>query len=205
MEQYPRVGYGPCLEPENRMEHNQQEMVPYASRGGYKLSAALDKAGISVEGLLAADFGSSTGGFVDVLLRRDARRLYAIEISFGLLDWRLRNDPRVIVMERTDARTASLPEPVDLITADLGFTRQSEFIPHALTKIKPKGLIISLIKPQYELSGRELVQGRLTHDITDRVVHRVVDQTRQLGGNVIDVFPSEVKGHDPHTQAFFMI
>lgn len=187
------------------MDRNDQEMVTYASRGGYKLAAALDRAAVSVEGLLAADFGSSTGGFVDVLLRRGARRLYAIEIGFGLLDWRLRNDPRVIVMERADARTASLPEPVDLITADLGFTRQSEFIPHALTMIKPNGLIISLIKPQYEVSGRELLRGRLTQDITDRIVHRVVDKTQQLGGHVIDVFPSEVKGKDAKTQEFFMI
>lgn len=176
-----------------------------ASRGGNKLAAALDKSGVSVEGLVVADFGSSTGGFVDVLLQRGASRVYAVEIGFGLLDWRLRNDPRVTVMERTDARTATLPEQVDLITSDVGFTRQIEFIPHALTMIKPQGHIISLIKPQYEVSGRELVRGRLTQDLTDRVVHRVVDQIRSLGANVIEVFPSALIGKDAKMQEFFMI
>jgi len=187
------------------MDKSSQQTPRYASRGGNKLAAALDKSALSVEGLVVADFGSSTGGFVDALLQRGATRVYAVEIGFGLLDWQLRNEPRVIVMERTDARTAALPEPVDLITADIGFTRQSEFIPHALTMVKPEGYIISLIKPQYEVSGRELVRGRLTQDLTDRVVSRVVDQVRNLGGNVMEVFPSAVKGKDAKVQEFFMI
>lgn len=187
------------------MNRYPQKTTAYASRGGDKLVAALDKLGVSVEGLVVADFGSSTGGFVDVLLQRGASRVYAVEIGFGLLDWRLRNDPRVTVMERTDARTATLPEQVDLITADIGFTRQMDFIPHALALIKPTSLIISLIKPQYEVSGRELVRGRLTQDLTDRIVHRVVDQMHSLNADVIDVFPSAVKGKDAKMQEFFMI
>ncbi len=185
--------------------NNHPHKTAYASRGGDKLVAALDKCGVSVEGLTAADFGSSTGGFVDVLLQRGASRVYAVEIGAGLLDWRLRNDSRVTVMERTDARTAKLPELVDLITADIGFTRQGDFIPNALTMIKPEGLIISLIKPQYEVSGRELVRGRLTPDLADQLVERVVDQTRHLGAKVIEVFPSAVKGKDAKVQEFFMV
>ena len=127
-------------------------MAQYASRGGYKLEAALDKANISVDGLIVADLGASTGGFVDVLLHRGAIKAYAIEIGYGQLDWKLRNDPRVIVMERTDARKVKLPEEVQLITADVGFTKQIDFIPNALTFVKPRGFIISLIKPQYEVS-----------------------------------------------------
>lgn len=187
------------------MNRDPKKATAYASRGGNKLAAALDKSGVSVEGFVVADFGSSTGGFVDVLLQRGASRVYAVEIGFGLLDWRLRNDSRVTVMERTDARTATLPELVDLITADIGFTRQVDFIPPALTMIKPNGLIISLIKPQYEVSGRELVRGRLTQDLIDRIVNRVVDQSRHLGANVIEVFPSAVKGKDAKVQEFFMI
>jgi 23S rRNA (cytidine1920-2'-O)/16S rRNA (cytidine1409-2'-O)-methyltransferase len=181
------------------------QKTSYASRGGDKLVAALDKSGVSVQGFTVADFGSSTGGFVDVLLQRGASRVYAVEIGVGLLDWGLRNDPRVTVMERTDVRTVTLPELVDLITADAGFTRHVDFIPHALTMIKSNGLIISLIKPQYEVSGRELVRGRLTQDLTDRIVNRVVDQTRHLGATVIEVFPSAVKGKDAKVQEFFMI
>src|SRR5688572_7460078 len=110
--------------------NNHPQKTSYASRGGDRLVAALDQCGVSVEGLTVADFGSSTGGFVDVLLQRGASRVYAVEIGAGLLDWRLRNDSRVTVMERTDARTAKLPELVDLITADIGFTRQGDFTPN---------------------------------------------------------------------------
>jgi len=185
--------------------NNYPQQTAYASRGGDKLIAALDKSGVSVEGLTIADFGSSTGGFVDALLHRGASRVYAVEKGTGLLDWRLRNDPRVIVMERTDARTATLPERVDLISADIGFTRQAEFIPQALTLIKSNGLIISLIKPQYEVSGRQLVRGRLTEELSEQIVNRVVDETRQLGADVIDVFPSAIRGKDAKVQEFFMI
>lgn len=118
------------------MKHHEP---PLASRGGLKLEAALDAFDISVENLTAADLGSSTGGFVDVLLRRGARKVYAIEKGFGRLAWSLRNDPRVTVLERKDATAVVLPEPVDLITIDAGFTKQRQIVPHALSLLRPGG------------------------------------------------------------------
>jgi 23S rRNA (cytidine1920-2'-O)/16S rRNA (cytidine1409-2'-O)-methyltransferase len=180
-------------------------MSQYASRGGYKLEAALDKVGVSIDGWIVADLGASTGGFVDVLLHRGAMKVYAVEIGYGQLDWKLRNDPRVLVMERTDARKVELPEEIQLITADVGFTKQVEFIPNALTLIKSGGLIISLVKPQYEVSGRELVRGRLTDEVAQRILRRVSDQVRGLGAEVLDLFPSALKGKDAKVQEYFII
>lgn len=175
------------------------------SRGAHKLEAALDKVGVSVDGWTAADLGSSTGGFVDVLLRRGAKRVYAIEIGFGQIDWKLRNDPRVVVMERMDARTVQVPEAVELVTADVGFTKQSDFLPHALTLVKTGGLIVSLIKPQYEVSGRELVRGHLTEDVAQDVLRRVEDQVQELDADLLEIFPSALKGKDAKVQEYFMI
>lgn len=187
------------------MNKHSKNSISYASRGGNKLAAALDSSEVSVENLVVADFGSSTGGFVDVLLKRGASHVYAIEIGFGLLEWRLRNDQRVTVLERTDARSVELPEQVSLITADVGFTHQIDFIPNALKLIKPDGLIISLVKPQYEVSGRDLIRGRLTVELTNQIINRVKEQINSLGANVIDIFPSAVKGKDAKVQEFFMI
>jgi 23S rRNA (cytidine1920-2'-O)/16S rRNA (cytidine1409-2'-O)-methyltransferase len=180
-------------------------MSQYVSRGGDKLAAALDRTDISVQGSTAADFGSSTGGFVDVLLRRGACKVYAIEVGRGLLDWTLRNNPRVVVMEKTDAKTVDLPEQVDLITADVGFAKQVQFLPRALRFIQPTGSILSLVKPQYEVSGRELVRGRLTEDLVRRVLERVTDEVRQFDARVLDIWPSAIKGKDAKVQEYFML
>jgi 23S rRNA (cytidine1920-2'-O)/16S rRNA (cytidine1409-2'-O)-methyltransferase len=180
-------------------------MTQYVSRGAYKLESALATVGLSVDGWTVADLGSSTGGFVDVLIHSGAKKVYAIEKGFGQLDWKLRNDPRVIAMERTDARTVELPEKVELVTADVGFTKQAEFIPHALTLIKTTGLVISLIKPQYEVSGRDLIKGHLTEDVTQAVLRRIVDYIDELDAEVLDIFPSALKGKDAKVQEYFMI
>jgi 23S rRNA (cytidine1920-2'-O)/16S rRNA (cytidine1409-2'-O)-methyltransferase len=180
-------------------------MTQYVSRGAHKLESALATVGLSVDGWTVADLGSSTGGFVDVLIRSGAKKVYAIEKGFGQLDWKLRNDPRVIAMERMDARTVKLPEKVELVTADVGFTKQAEFIPHALTLIKTTGLVISLIKPQYEVSGRDLIKGHLTEDVIQAVLRRIVDHIDELDAEVLDIFPSALKGKDAKVQEYFMI
>ena len=180
-------------------------MSQYVSRGGDKLAAALDRMGMPVTDLTVADLGSSTGGFVDVLLQRGARKVYAVEIGFGVLDWHLRNDSRVEVMERTDARTVHVPLQVDLVTADVGFTKQSDFLPNALGFVKPGGHILSLVKPQYEASGRELVKGRLTDDVVRRILERVSTAAKKLDVTLLDLFPSAVKGKDAKVQEYFML
>jgi len=165
--------------------------------------AALDRVGVSVAGWMVADLGASAGGFVDILLSRGAKKIFAVEKGFGQLDWKLRNDPRVVVMERTDARTVEIPEKVELVTADVGFTKQAEFISHALTLVKSHGLIISLVKPQYEVSGRELIRGRLTEDVVQIVLSRVSEYVQKLDADVLDLFPSAVKGKDAKYKNFF--
>lgn len=129
---------------------------PLASRAGHKLAAALETFDISVDGATAADLGAASGGFVDVLLRRGARHVYAVEKGYGRLDWNLRNDNRVTVLERADATRVHLPEMCDIATIDVGFTRQTAILPHALELVRPGAPIVSLLKPQYEASGREL-------------------------------------------------
>jgi len=123
----------------------------YASRGGEKLAAALDAFEFSVEGLLCADFGAAAGGFTDCLLRRGAARVYAVDTGYGELAWRLRNDERVAVCERTNALHAECPEPVDLVTIDVAWTPQERIVPAALRWLRPAGRIVSLLKPHYEL------------------------------------------------------
>jgi 23S rRNA (cytidine1920-2'-O)/16S rRNA (cytidine1409-2'-O)-methyltransferase len=187
---------------------NHRDQYPgkrFASRGGLKLDAALAALELDVKGFVCADLGSATGGFVDVLLRRDASRVYAVEKGFGLLDWRLRSDPRVVVLERTDAKCLKLPEPADIVTIDIGFTRQLQILPAALKLLSPRGCIISLLKPQYEASGHDLEKGQLTAQVVDKVVDRTLKQLKASGLVVNSVMPSAVRGKDANVQEFFLL
>ncbi|RLC56795.1 MAG: TlyA family rRNA (cytidine-2'-O)-methyltransferase, partial [Chloroflexota bacterium] len=150
----------------------------FVSRGGEKLEAALVRFGLDVRGWVAADVGASTGGFTDCLLQHGARRVYAIDVGYGQLDWRLRNDPRVVVMERTNARyLESLPEPVDLVTVDVSFISLGLILPMAVRWLKPGGQVVALIKPQFEAGRREVGKGGVVRDpqVHRRVLERVLD------------------------------
>ncbi len=125
----------------------------YASRAGEKLEFALKSFNVEVNDLICADFGSSTGGFVDCLLQNGAKKVYAVETGYGLLDWKLRNDGRVVVMEKTNAVYVELPEKVDLITIDAGWTKQSVILPSASKNLKDGGRVISLVKLSFEAGG----------------------------------------------------
>ncbi len=145
---------------------------PYVSRGGIKLAPALDTFGVDPADKACADFGASTGGFTDCLLQRGARRVYAIDVGYGQLDWRLRNDPRVVCMERTNARfLTSLPERLDLVTIDASFISLRLLLPAAVRVSTPEADFVVLIKPQFE-AGRERVgKGGV---VRDPAVHRAV-------------------------------
>jgi 23S rRNA (cytidine1920-2'-O)/16S rRNA (cytidine1409-2'-O)-methyltransferase len=145
---------------------------PYVSRGGLKLEAALDSFAVQVAGAVAADVGASTGGFTDCLLQRGASRVYAIDVGYGQLAWRLRQHPRVVVMERVNVRyLESLPEPVDLATVDVSFISLELVLPSVIGWLKPAGDIISLIKPQFEAGRAEVGKGGV---VKDPEVHRAV-------------------------------
>jgi len=138
---------------------------PYVSRGGIKLAHALDTFQVDVSGMVAADIGASTGGFTDCLLQRGAKKIYAIDVGYGQLDYRLRQDKRVVVMERTNARyPVSLPEKVDLATLDLSFISVTRVIPSAIRLLKDGGTLLVLIKPQFEAKRAEVGKGGIIKD-----------------------------------------
>ena len=146
--------------------------LPYVSRGGFKLAAALDAVELPVSGWVVADVGASTGGFTDCLLQRDAARVYAIDVGYGQLAWKLRQDSRVTVMDRSNARhLAELPEPVDLATIDVSFISLRLILPAVRGWLHPEGQIVALIKPQFEAERDQVGKGGVIHD---PAVHRAV-------------------------------
>lgn len=169
----------------------------FVGRGGEKLEAALARFGLDVAGIAAADVGASTGGFTDCLLQRGARRVYAIDVGYGQLAWRLRNDPRVVVMERTNARyLEDLPEPVGMVTADVAFISLRLILPAAARWLQPDGQVVALIKPQFEAGRREVKKGGVVRDpdVHRRVLERVLNAAAELGLGLGGLMPSPLRG-----------
>ncbi len=170
---------------------------PYVSRGGEKLAAALDAFQIDPTGWVCADIGASTGGFTDVLLQRGASKVYAIDVGYGQLHWRLRQDPRVVVMERTNARyLEGLPEPVQLVTIDASFISLKLLLPVARRLLAPGGQIIALIKPQFEAGRDQVGKGGVVRDpaVHRQVVEGLVAWARERGLGPQAVLPSPLLG-----------
>lgn len=170
----------------------------FVSRGGLKLRHALEEFLLDVSDLTCADLGCSTGGFTDCLLQARAARVYAVDTAYGELAWRLRQDPRVVVMERTNALHARAPERVDLVTIDLGWTRQHRAIPAALRWLKPGGRVLTLIKPHYEIEKAELSRlgrgGVLPDDHAGAIAAQVALELPALGVRVLGMTRSPVRG-----------
>jgi 23S rRNA (cytidine1920-2'-O)/16S rRNA (cytidine1409-2'-O)-methyltransferase len=152
----------------------------FASRAGEKLSHALKEFQIDVAGLTAADFGASVGGFVDCLLQNGAKKVYAVETGYGELAWKLRQNPQVVVLEKTNAMHVQLPEKMDIITNDTSWTRQEKILPNILANLKEQGLIITLIKPHYEAEKWQLKKGKLDEETAERVSKQTVEKIQQL-------------------------
>src|SRR5687767_3502296 len=167
---------------------------PFVSRAGQKLDHALAAFGIDVTGLVCADLGSNTGGFVDCLLQRGAAKVYAIDTGYGALEWKLRKDPRVVVMERTNAMHAQLPEPVSIVTIDVAWTRQRNILPAARRMVADPGTVVTLIKPHYEAERSQLVKGVLPEGDVDAVVERVITDIRAAGFEVRRTVRSPILG-----------
>lgn len=180
----------------------------FVSRGGLKLQEALDKFGISVKDKTVLDVGSSTGGFVHCLIQNGAAKIYSVDTAYGELAWKLRNDPKVVVMERTNIlHLESLPEQVDLITIDAGWTKLELVLDTVKKFLKQDGIIIALLKPHYEAdknllrrtlrpSGlkKELIKGVLPPDISEKVKNEVVNQIKEMDFKIEDVIESPVLG-----------
>jgi 23S rRNA (cytidine1920-2'-O)/16S rRNA (cytidine1409-2'-O)-methyltransferase len=166
----------------------------YASRGGLKLAAALEAFHLDPQGLTCADLGSNVGGFVDCLLQRGAAKVYAIDTGYGTLAWKLRRDARVIVMERTNALHVTLPESVELVTIDVGWTPQHHILPAARRLLRPGGHIVTLIKPHYEADKTLLRRGVLEPQHAHQVVGQVRSRIESLDLLVSGVIESPVLG-----------
>lgn len=163
----------------------------FVSRGGDKLQAALDQFKINVSGKTILDIGSSTGGFVDCLLQNGASKVYSVDTAYGELAWKLRQDPRVVVMERTNVlQLTELPEQVDLVTIDAGWTKLELVLPIIEKFLKEDGQIIALLKPHYQADKKDLKGGVLSQQQSDQVKEETLTHLR----GVLDQMVSPIKG-----------
>ncbi len=185
--------------------HDSFPQRSYTTRAGFKLEAALNAFSVDPTGLVCADLGSHEGGFVDCLLQHGAGRVYSVDTSYGTLAWKLRRDPRVVVMERTNAMHATLPEPVDLVTVDVGWTRQEHVLPNVARMLKPRGRVITLVKPHYEADGSHLVDGVLPAEHVERVVEAVRTRIETLGWNVAGRIESPLSGHGGNREVLMLL
>jgi 23S rRNA (cytidine1920-2'-O)/16S rRNA (cytidine1409-2'-O)-methyltransferase len=179
----------------------------YVGRGALKLEAALDHFNIAVDGKTALDIGASTGGFTDCMLQRGAKKVYAVDVGHGQLDWKLRNNPRVITLEKVNARSLSreqIPEPVDLCVIDVSFISLTLILPNAFDLIIPTGMTLALIKPQFELQRSEVGKGGIVRDpsLHQKAQDKIVRFVKRLGHMVIGIVPSAITGADGNQEFF---
>ena len=189
--------------------------LPFVGRGGLKLAHALDSFSFPVQGQVALDLGASTGGFTDCLLQRGARQVYAVDVGHGQLDYRLREDSRVIVMEKTNARyffelppepPGESPELVDLVTIDVSFISLNLVIPSALNHLKPGGHVIALVKPQFEARREEVGRGGGIKDpqVHAKVLARSIRWVVEQGLGLRNLCASPILG-DAGNREFFLL
>jgi 23S rRNA (cytidine1920-2'-O)/16S rRNA (cytidine1409-2'-O)-methyltransferase len=171
---------------------------PYVGRGGVKLAHALDVFQIDVEGREALDIGASTGGFTDVLLKRGAARVVALDVGHGQIDWTLRNDPRVVVIEHFNARRlqlTDLPGPVDVVTIDVSFISLRQILPVVPLLLRPAADVIALVKPQFEAGRSEIRKGVIRDPaVQSRVLEDVSAAAREVGLTPVSSTPSPITG-----------
>jgi len=174
-----------------------RQKLPFVSRGGRKLQAALEAFEIEATGLVCADVGASTGGFTDCLLQHGAARVYAIDVGYGQLDWKLRRDSRVVVLERTNARYLnSLPEPIALAVIDVSFISLTLILPAVMDWLAAEGQVVSLVKPQFEAGREQVGKGGVVRDaaIHADVLQRVLNWANAHGLTPLGVMRSPITG-----------
>jgi len=169
--------------------------IKYVSRAGEKLEFALKHFNVDVTDLVCADFGCSTGGFTECLINAGAKSIYAVDTGYGVLAWKLRNDPRVVVMERTNAMHVILPEKMDFISVDVSWTKQEKILPNVFENLKEGGTIISLVKPHYEADANVIHSGVLSEGEAEVVVKKLVaDLQSKYSSHDFKVVKSPVVG-----------
>jgi 23S rRNA (cytidine1920-2'-O)/16S rRNA (cytidine1409-2'-O)-methyltransferase len=178
---------------------------PWVSRGGIKLDHGLTHFGFDVTGAVALDVGSSTGGFTDVLLSRGAAKVYAVDVGTNQLAWKLRQDPRVVVHEQTNARTLDssiIPEAVDIVVCDASFISLAKVLGTSLKLAKPGAKLVALIKPQFEAGREEVGKGGVVRDpvVHERVCAQAKDWVESQGWTVLGIVPSPIKGPEGNVE-----
>lgn len=183
---------------------------PYVSRGGQKLKAALEAFGMVPSGLVVMDVGASTGGFTDCVLQEGAKKVYAVDVGYGQLAWKLQQDPRVVNLERKNIRylkREEVPEEVDLILVDTSFISLEKFLSHLLKFLKEGGKILGLIKPQFEVGKGEVGKGGVVRDplLHQKVIGRISDYCRSIGLTVLGVMESPLLGPKGNKEFFIFL
>jgi len=206
------VGGRPCRKPSRALPDGGQveirgEGLPFVSRGGLKLERALQTFGIDVIGMVALDIGASTGGFVDCLLQRGARRVYALDVGVGQLAPRLRDDARVIVLEGRNVRTfqaAALPEAVDLLTVDVSFISLTLVLPLLPPFLRPRGRVVALVKPQFEVGVEHVGRGGIVRDPHRRelALQRLMAVAEGTGFRVLQIADASGSRADGNQETF---
>ena len=179
----------------------------YVGRGALKLESALDYFHVDLQGKTALDIGASTGGFTDCMLQRRAEKVYAVDVGYGQLDWKLRNDPRVVVLEKINARFLTgehIPELVDVCAIDVSFISLTLILPNAFALLKPDGIILALIKPQFELQRSDVGKGGIVRDacLHQKAQDKIVAFVEDLGHVVVGIAPAGIKGADGNQEFF---
>lgn len=205
----PETKAGRMVRPEARVEVRGED-PPFVSRGGLKLAGALDAFGLDVSGLVAADIGASTGGFTDCLLQRGARRVYAVDVGYGQLAWKLRQDPRVLVLERVNARYLSrreIPEPLDLAVIDVSFISLEKVLAPVRDLLGPHGVIVALVKPQFEAGPGQVGKRGVVRDpaVHREVLRRVSAAAAALGLHAAGVVASPLRGEEGNAEFFLLL
>lgn len=186
------------------------EAQRYVGRGGQKLEGALDHFQIEATGKVALDIGASTGGFTDCLLQRGAKKVYAVDVGHGQIAWKIRNDPRVIVLEKVNARSLSreqIPEPADLVVIDVSFISLTLILPSAFDLLAPEGVIVALIKPQFELAREDVGRGGIVRDaaLHEKAQQKIATFAQSSGHRVIGLVPSTITGTDGNQEFFICL
>lgn len=181
----------------------------YVSRGGFKLEAALEHFNVDTTGLVCLDVGASTGGFTDCLLQHGARKVFALDVGYGQLDWNLRKDPRVIVRERINCRylkPQDIGEKVDLVVIDVSFISLAKIVPAVIKILNDGGKIIALIKPQFEVGKGEVGKGGIVRDESKytTVIQKITTRFEELDCEVYGVIESPVTGADGNREFLIM-
>jgi len=182
----------------------------YVSRGGEKIEGALKTFGIDPQGMIVMDVGASTGGFTDCILQKGAKKVYAVDVGYGQLAWKLQKDARVVNLERKNIRylqPQEIQDEIDLILIDVSFISVEKFLPHLLGFLKKRGTILSLIKPQFEVGKGEVGKGGVVRDksLHEKVIARISAFSRRLGLTVLGVTESPLLGPKGNREFFIYL